>query len=111
MMMRRDEWLAGAPIYRGRWAAVAALWWAGYFVGRTNPLVDLIIDHTWEPWDFTSDVVGAAALILGIMFIDQYGRNAWFAWAPDDAQWDHRFTRDQVNRTPVLDWPRHRTRR
>lgn len=103
--MRRDEWLAGAPILRGRWAAIVWLWWSGYLCGRTNPIGDIAYRHLLDPLDVASNVAGLALLAAGMTFLDQYGRNSWFVWAPDDAAWAGRFTRDDVRRGSCLGKP------
>ena len=104
--MRRDEYLAGAPIMRGRWAAMGFLWWSGYFAGRTNPIGDLILYGGLQPNDFISDGIAVLLLIAGVICLDQYGRNTWFIWAPDDATWAGRFTRDDVKRKSCPGKPR-----
>ena len=105
--MKIREALSGAPLFRGRLAAVFWLWWSGFLAGDTDyglvwfwipdsgavhhhPLVDLAL--------WAGSIV---CLALGVLSIDQYGRAAWFAWAPDDAKWGE-LRRGDVNRKPIV---------
>jgi len=102
--VRRDEFLAGGPMVRGRWSAVACLWWSGYLIGRTQPVYDLWKVDNNTVWDWISVGLGMIALVFGLIFLDQYGRNCWFSWTFDDVKWDGRFTRDEVKRHGWIPW-------
>ncbi len=97
--MTRAEAFAGAPILRGRWAAIWWLWWAGEFWGETS-LFNGVSIVEWVIMAF-----GALFLVIGVLSLDQYGRNAWFAWAPDDATWSG-LPRAAVNRQTRFPFPR-----
>ena len=103
--MKLREALSGAPLFRGRLAAVFWLWWSGVLAGDT--------DYGFV-WLFVQDggnarhhpMIDAAMwagslifLILGVLSIDQYGRACWFAWAPDNTMWGD-LSRDDVKREP-----------
>lgn len=99
-----SEIKAGAPIYRGRWAAIIWLWLAGYFAGD----VDLIFaldavrpNLQYRAWVTDAFLLMASiiCLFIGVARLDQYGRNAWFTWAPDDVKWSG-LKRSDVKRTP-----------
>jgi hypothetical protein len=97
--MKRNEVFAGAPILRGRWSAVLCTWWSGWLIGRAHPLLDafegrLTVTDWWA-------VVGTISMVAGVIFLDQYGRNCWFTWTPDDVTWDG-LHRDDVKRTPWI---------
>jgi len=92
--MKRREVLAGAPIFRGRWAAIWWLFWAGEFFGEPS------LFNKIEWWELMLVGFACVFLILGLISLDQYGRNAWFAWAPDDAEWSG-LRRTDVNRRRV----------
>lgn len=61
------------------------------------------IGHTHWGIDITMGILSIACLVMGLLSLDQYGRNAWFAWAPDDVEWSG-LTRSDVNRKPVFKW-------
>lgn len=80
---RRREIASGAPLYPGRWAAMIWFYWCGEFQGETqlfNGVTALEV------------TLMATSLLLflplGIIALDRYGRQCWFAWAPDDALWN-----------------------
>lgn len=106
-MMSRREMFAGAPIFRGRWAAIVWLWISGALAGDMDIgfvwlfTAEKPTTHTHWGIDAVMGLLSAAALIAGIMSLDQYGRNAWLAWAPDDEQWSG-LTRGDVNRAPMF---------
>lgn len=108
--MRKDELFSGAPVLRGRWSAYFWLLLAGYLTGRTQPITALLNpdDSLFTPFgDAVSLVLSVLCIIAGTLALDQYGRNCWFAWAPDDVKWGKKIGRDDVNRRTVLAW-RHR---
>jgi hypothetical protein len=108
--VRRDEILAGAPILRGRWSALAFTWWSGWLFGRVHPITDTITGHDLDKWDYFLAPVGLGLLILAMVFLDQYGRNCWFSWAPDDQLWAKKLHRNDVKReswtTLAISWVR-----
>lgn len=79
--MKLKEVKAGAPIFRGRWPAVWWLFWAGEFFGEPS------LFNKIEWWELMLVGFAAVFLVLGLINLDRYGRNAWFAWAPDDVEW------------------------
>ena len=101
---------AGAPIFRGRWATLTWLWLSGFLAGDMDWglvwsfLPDRPTTHTHWLIDITMGVLSLICLVAGLLSLDQYGRNAWFAWAPDDAEWPEGLTRDSVNRQPLFGW-------
>lgn len=107
--MKLRETFAGAPIYRGRWAAIIWLWWSGVFIGEMDigifwELVGTIersSDYfvTRHLWAFDAGMLACSVfcLVMGVLSIDRYGRNAWFTWAPDDVHWGD-LCRDDVTR-------------
>lgn len=108
--MKRVEMLSGAPIFRGRWAAIFWLWASGFMAGDMdlglvwNFIPDAAhVGHTHWGIDAALALGSLTCLVAGLFSIDQYGRNAWFAWAPDDVRWSE-LTRDSVNRKPVIRW-------
>ena len=91
--MKTRELFSGAPILPGRWSALICLWIAGFLAGdvdinmvktllgvNTNP------DHNWVV-NAVQLFIGFGFLVTGILQLDRYGRNCWFAFAPDDVQW------------------------
>lgn len=105
--MNLREARAGAPLYRGRLSAIVWLWLAGLLMGDTDigivwPFVSSYpdVDIHWEI-DIVMLLGSLGCLVMGVLALDRYGRNAWFAWAPDDAEWSG-LTRDTVNRAPRL---------
>lgn len=113
--MNLREARAGAPLYRGRLSAIVWLWLAGVFVGdmdiglvwpfvpssQPRRLEDGIGSALYWEIDLALLAVSLFCLTMGVFALDRYGRNAWFAWAPDDAEWDG-MRRGDVNRLPRL---------
>lgn len=110
--MNLREAKAGAPIYRGRMSAIIWLWLAGVFIGDMDiglvwPFVpsaqqgrrDLTGSTIYWEIDLALLAVSLFCLAMGVFALDRYGRNAWFAWAPDDAEWSG-MRRGDVNRLP-----------
>lgn len=109
--MKINEMTSGAPLFRGRWAAIFWLWVSGAMAGDMDlGLVWLFIPdaahigHTHWSIDALLGIGSIFCLVAGIMCLDQYGRNAWFAWAPDETEWGG-FTRSDVNRKNVFQIP------
>lgn len=76
-VQRRREVIAGAPLYPGRWAAIAWFYWAGEFFGE----VSIFNGFTWREWTLTG--VGLFVFLpLGIVSLDRYARQAYFAGNP-----------------------------
>lgn len=109
--MKRGEALSGAPIFRGRWAAILWLWASGFCAGDTDfGLVWAFIPDAERPlygrhWAIDGGLAVASVvfLIAGLISLDQYGRNAWLSWAPDDVRWAG-FSRSEVMRQPMFHW-------
>ena len=108
--MRKAEALSGAPIYRGRWAAIFWIWTAGLLAGDMDLGVVWAfipeaahVGHTHWGIDAAMGAGAIICLLTGLLSLDQYGRNAWFAWAPDNAKWGE-IPRSEVNRKPVINW-------
>jgi hypothetical protein len=93
--MKLQEMRSGAPIFRGRWAAIVWLWWSGELFGETK------LPNGVSALEWASMGIGAVFLAMGVLSLDQYGRNAWFAWAPDGTEWSG-VKREDVNRKSVL---------
>lgn len=106
MMNRKERW-SGAPVYRGRLSAWLWLWFSGFFMGDIDIDVVRILlggapkpNHNWQ-LDLVLMGVSFGCMIAGMFSLNQYGRNAWFAWAPDHARW-RGLHRADVNRMPVI---------
>jgi hypothetical protein len=105
--MNKTELLAGAPIFRGRWTALLFLWISGFLAGDMDlGLVWVFVPdppttHTHWAIDIVMAILSFVFLVLGLICLDQYGRNSWFAWAPDDVKWGN-LTRADVNRKAVF---------
>jgi hypothetical protein len=98
--VKRDEFLAGAPILRGRWSTITLLWWAGYCVGRARPVYTLLGVEQLSTFNWLSYAVGFVSLIAGILFLDQYARNCWLQAG---RKWRHLKT-SEVKRKPWVPW-------
>lgn len=108
-MMQRNEWFAGAPIRRGRWSAMFCLWWSGYSFGRTRIIREVWSEMYWGDWrNWFYIVMGCLFIALGVLFLDQYGRNCYFEWAPDEARWK-KLSRGNVKRDTWFSWRRLRS--
>ena len=108
-MMNKQEMFSGAPIFRGRWAALTWLWISGFLAGDMDlglvwafvPDAERPVPQTHWSIDIALALSSVFCLVMGLISLDQYGRNAWFAWAPDNVTWGD-FTRIDVNRKPAI---------
>ena len=74
---RRKEIPAGAPVYPGRWAAIFWFYCVGEFAGEISILNGIAASE----WILTA-VALLVFLPLGIISLDRYARQAWFAGNP-----------------------------
>ena len=100
--MKRREVLAGAPIFKGRWSALAFTWWSGWLFGRVHPITDMITKVDLNREDYIFAPIAILMMICGVIFLDQYGRNCWFTWCPDDIPWGKNLYRKDVKRESWL---------
>lgn len=110
--MKLKEAFSGAPLFRGRYAAVFYIWLAGELFGDLDVGVVWLfvpdsvahVGHKHWALDAFMFTLGCASLLMGVLSLDQYGRNCWFAWAGDDVEWQG-LTRNDVNRKTMWRWP------
>lgn len=95
MRLNLRDAFSGAPIFSGRWQAIICFWISGELIGDMD--IGLVwgfvpdsvahVGHKHYMMDLFMGLMAVFFLILGVINLDRYGRNCWFAWAPDDAEW------------------------
>ena len=111
-MLSRKGMKAGAPMFRGRTAAVFCVFTAGFLLG------DMDIGSPWQ-WfvrdsqqnlpgfqphlsiDLALAVLAGVFLYFAVQFSDMAARSAWLTWAPPDVDWNG-IKRGDEKREPLL---------
>jgi hypothetical protein len=101
--------LSGAPILRGRWAAIIFLFAAGVCFDKIET-IDRLTSGTggyavWWPTDTPWLLAAITFSAFGTLALDMYGRVCWLTHAPDGVTWNG-LTREDCNRVPLIRRPR-----